>query len=161
VKAETSGRLPYARVESPAAELEARELAMARLLSRFEQQRREPWRGFANCTTADAEVFFPEVAGNREPQWARRNVQAAREICAPCQVKLECLAFALAGRDRGIWAGTTEEQREASRALPEDWRVGWLLNAARTATGQYARDESGRPRLIEWREPDGLASATA
>ena len=156
-----SGQVPWARADSTADELDARKLAMERLLSRFERHDHEPWRSYAECNELDAELFFPDPSGNREPQWARVHLQAARAICAPCPVKLECLAFALAGRDRGIWAGTTEEQREASRVLPEDRRIGWLLNAARTATGQYARDESGRPRLIEWREPDGLASATA
>jgi WhiB family redox-sensing transcriptional regulator len=143
-----TGVVPYARKDSTAEELDARKLAMTRLLARYDRMRREPWRSFAACSEAKADVFFPDPT---DQAGKVANVKEARAICAPCPVKLECLAFALAGRDRGIWAGTTEEQREAARAIPEDRRIGWLLNAVRTATGQYAG------ALIEWRVPAGLA----
>lgn len=144
-----AGVVPWARKDSTEEELDARKLAMVRLLSRYDRLRREPWRSFAACATANAETFFPDSTDQADKV---QTVRDARAICAPCPVKLECLAFALAGRDRGIWAGTTEEQREASRQVPEDRRIGWLLNAVRTATGQHAG------RLIEWREGDGLGT---
>jgi hypothetical protein len=38
-------------------------------------------------------------------------LEAARAICAPCPIRDACLAAALKGKEAGIWAGTTEEQR--------------------------------------------------
>jgi len=151
-----TGVVPWARKDSTDAILDARKYAMVRLLSRYDELRHEPWRAYAACTEANADVFFPEPAGSQYgmPLDKVQAVKDARKICAPCPVKLECLAFALAGRDHGIWAGTTEEQREASRAIPEERRIGWLLNAVRTATGQHAGS------LIEWKVPVQIAEAS-
>ena len=36
----------------------------------------------------------------------------AKQFCAECPVKRECLEFALIYNEKGIWGGTTEEERE-------------------------------------------------
>lgn len=68
------------------------------------------WMEQAACLDAeDPEVFH---AGKGD----KAGVAAARAICRPCEVKAECLTYALQIDDRhGIWAGTTPKQRSALR----------------------------------------------
>jgi WhiB family transcriptional regulator, redox-sensing transcriptional regulator len=56
-------------------------------------------------------VFPISAAGPALQQTAK-----AKAICATCQVRRECLAFALGtGQSYGIWAGTTEHERATVR----------------------------------------------
>lgn len=59
------------------------------------------------CAQTDPEAFFPNKGGsNRE----------AKRICARCDVREDCLAYALAHDERfGIWGGTSELDRKAIR----------------------------------------------
>ena len=70
------------------------------------------WRSAGACLSADPDLFFPlSPAGPGERQIAR-----AKMICAECQVRLECLEFALAhDQVYGIWGGTTPEDRQRER----------------------------------------------
>jgi WhiB family redox-sensing transcriptional regulator len=66
------------------------------------------WRAASACLKAD----FPiSSAGPAQQQIAR-----AKVICAGCQVRRQCLEFALA-QDQvyGIWGGTTSEDRQRDR----------------------------------------------
>ena len=64
-----------------------------------------PWTVDAGCADADPSVFF---IGHGQP------ATEAKAICAGCPVRVECLDFALAGRERfGIWGGLTEKERRA------------------------------------------------
>ncbi len=60
-------------------------------------------------------VMFPE----RENVWLMvKKVMAAKQICAGCPVKAECLEYALNNPHAskiGIWGGTTEKERRALR----------------------------------------------
>ena len=62
--------------------------------------------------SADPDLFFPiSSAGPGERQIAR-----AKMICAGCQVRQECLEFALAhDQVYGIWGGTTPQDRQRAR----------------------------------------------
>jgi WhiB family transcriptional regulator, redox-sensing transcriptional regulator len=62
--------------------------------------------------SADPDLFFPiSSAGPGERQIAR-----AKTICAGCQVRRECLEYALAhDQVYGIWGGTTPEDRQRAR----------------------------------------------
>ncbi|TDD45417.1 WhiB family transcriptional regulator [Nonomuraea terrae] len=71
------------------------------------------WEPNAACHAYPAEVFFP-IAYHPH----RRDVQAAKRICAACPVQAECLAWALANPYRssdGIWGGTTPPERASTR----------------------------------------------
>jgi WhiB family transcriptional regulator, redox-sensing transcriptional regulator len=70
------------------------------------------WRSAGACLSADPDLFFPiSSAGPGEQQIAR-----AKMICAGCQVRQECLEFALAhDQVYGIWGGTTPEDRQRER----------------------------------------------
>ena len=67
------------------------------------------WYERAACIEADADCFFPEKGGS---------TREAKRICAECEVRTECLAYALANDERfGIWGGTSERERRRLRRL--------------------------------------------
>lgn len=63
-----------------------------------------PWMANAVCAGVDAELWFPEKGGTN---------QAAKAICRRCPVIAECLEYALARQELGIWGGTSERERIA------------------------------------------------
>lgn len=70
------------------------------------------WRAAGACLSADPDLFFPiSSSGPGERQIAR-----AKKICAGCQVRQECLDFAIThDQAYGIWGGTTPEDRQRAR----------------------------------------------
>jgi WhiB family redox-sensing transcriptional regulator len=70
------------------------------------------WWSRAACSTADPDLFFPiSVSGP-----AVRQVARAKAICAGCQIRRECLGYALnSAAIQGIWGGTTEAERRRLR----------------------------------------------
>ena len=57
----------------------------------------------AICSQPDPEAFFPEKGGS---------TRDAKRICAGCDVKQQCLEYALANDERfGIWGGLSERER--------------------------------------------------
>jgi WhiB family redox-sensing transcriptional regulator len=70
--------------------------------------RRPRWQTLAECRGERVEMFIPDRGGPS----AR-----AKQLCARCPVKAECLRFALAIPDLvGYWAGTNERERRRIRA---------------------------------------------
>jgi WhiB family redox-sensing transcriptional regulator len=70
------------------------------------------WSRRARCRDVSSVVFFVSRG---------ESVSQARAICGRCPVKAECLEYALAFPHLlGVWAGTTVEQRDASRARLQD-----------------------------------------
>ena len=70
------------------------------------------WRESGACVNADPDLFFPIGGG----QWGARQVRRAQQVCAQCQVRQQCLEFAIdAGERHGIWGGTTPEERQRAR----------------------------------------------
>jgi WhiB family redox-sensing transcriptional regulator len=66
--------------------------------------------GQAACAEIGGDDWFPEPG---DTEWHR-----AKRICAGCEIRVECLAWALATREQyGVWAGTTPRQRRRIRAL--------------------------------------------
>jgi WhiB family redox-sensing transcriptional regulator len=79
---------------------------------------RDPWQDEAACSDADTELFFPVGKGGLAAAEARQ----AKQICARCPVRPECLMYALAsGQEFGIWGGYDEDER---RPLHLAWRSG-------------------------------------
>jgi len=77
-------------------------------LLREEQAARVDWWRFAACQSVDPDIFFP--VSSLGP--GRDEVARAKEVCARCLVRRECLQFALATHQTyGVWGGTTEEER--------------------------------------------------
>ena len=70
------------------------------------------WRSAGACLSADPDLFFPISSVGP----AERRIARAKQICAGCGVRRECLEFALS-QDQiyGIWGGTTVEDRQRER----------------------------------------------
>ncbi|MCW2674277.1 MAG: WhiB family transcriptional regulator [Frankiales bacterium] len=61
------------------------------------------WQDQALCAQTDPEAFFPEKGGS---------TREAKRICIGCEVKQECLEYALMQDERfGIWGGLSERER--------------------------------------------------
>ncbi len=61
------------------------------------------WQERALCAQTDPEAFFPEKGGS---------TREAKRICTGCEVRAECLEYALAQDERfGIWGGLSERER--------------------------------------------------
>lgn len=61
------------------------------------------WQERALCAQTDPEAFFPEKGGS---------TREAKRICLGCEVRDECLEYALANDERfGIWGGLSERER--------------------------------------------------
>ncbi|WP_304516321.1 WhiB family transcriptional regulator [Cellulomonas sp. JH27-2] len=61
------------------------------------------WQERALCAQTDPEAFFPEKGGS---------TREAKKVCTGCDVKAECLEYALANDERfGIWGGLSERER--------------------------------------------------
>jgi WhiB family redox-sensing transcriptional regulator len=66
------------------------------------------WMADANCSRMDTSIFFPED-GLPYPKFAR-------EVCALCTVKEECLWFANeTSSDYGMWGGMSPTERQEWR----------------------------------------------
>jgi WhiB family redox-sensing transcriptional regulator len=71
-------------------------------------ERRDWWESAA-CLEADPELFFPVA----EHGPGKDEIARAKEVCAACRVRRQCLQFALATRQmHGVWGGTTEDERQ-------------------------------------------------
>jgi WhiB family redox-sensing transcriptional regulator len=69
----------------------------------------EPWMAKGRCAETDPEVFFPEKGGS---------TRQAKQVCRGCEVRVECLDYALRTDQRfGIFGGLSErERRELKRS---------------------------------------------
>jgi WhiB family transcriptional regulator, redox-sensing transcriptional regulator len=79
----------------------------------------EDWRDRGNCRgVLPADLFYPvKPNGKKSLDGYEAQVRAAKTICAGCQVRSECLAYALRTNESGIWGGLTEEERGHKRRL--------------------------------------------
>lgn len=65
------------------------------------------WQSQARCSEVDPEIFFPERGGSSK---------AARAVCSQCDVRMQCLEYALNNKEQfGIWGGTSERERRRLR----------------------------------------------
>jgi WhiB family transcriptional regulator, redox-sensing transcriptional regulator len=65
------------------------------------------WQDAARCAETDPEVFFPEKGGS---------TREARKVCRECEVRAECLEYALKHESVfrfGVWGGLSERERRA------------------------------------------------
>ena len=61
------------------------------------------WQDQALCAQTAPEAFFPEKGGS---------TREAKRVCRSCEVRAECLEYALENDERfGIWGGLSERER--------------------------------------------------
>ena len=64
------------------------------------------WLDQARCLEVDAALHFPEKGGSS---------REAKLICRGCEVREQCLEYALEHSEAGVWGGMTERERRALR----------------------------------------------
>lgn len=74
-----------------------------------------PWMNDALCAQTDPELFFPQKGGS---------TRGAKKVCGECDVREQCLGYALASDERfGIWGGKSErERRKLKKTEPKPSR---------------------------------------
>jgi WhiB family redox-sensing transcriptional regulator len=96
------------------------------------------WQAHTACTPDDTDLFYPDSAESPAAY------AAAREICAACPVRTDCLEWAMElGDPHGMWGGLTgrERQRLAQQR-------GTTMQQLRN---QHRIDQQNTEILIEWR----------
>ncbi|MFI5040931.1 MAG: WhiB family transcriptional regulator [Acidimicrobiales bacterium] len=72
----------------------------------------QTWRQQAACRGLDTEIFFPASDADAD---------AAKDVCATCPVRDQCLEWALATRQEdGVWGGLTDNERRRLRRRRRD-----------------------------------------
>lgn len=65
------------------------------------------FRDSSLCAEIDPELFYPERGGS---------VRDAIAVCLACDVRADCLAWALENDERwGVWGGVSEQGRKKMR----------------------------------------------
>jgi WhiB family redox-sensing transcriptional regulator len=65
------------------------------------------WQSDSLCAQTDPEAFFPEKGGS---------TRDAKKICSSCEVRAQCLEYALENDEWfGIWGGLSERERRKLR----------------------------------------------
>ncbi|MET4590017.1 WhiB family transcriptional regulator [Arthrobacter sp. 754] len=73
----------------------------------FDDEGELGWQTDALCAQTDPEAFFPEKGGS---------TRDAKKVCGACNVRSQCLEYALANDERfGIWGGLSERERRRLR----------------------------------------------
>jgi len=74
----------------------------------------QPWMDGAACAQTDPDAFYPDKGGS---------IAEAKRTCLSCDVRDECLQYALPNKERfGIWGGKSERERRklAGKAHPSE-----------------------------------------
>jgi WhiB family transcriptional regulator, redox-sensing transcriptional regulator len=64
------------------------------------------WHGRGLCVGEDPDVFFPS---HSDPG------TQARQICAACAVRDDCLRYAIDADEIGVWGGLDQDERRSLR----------------------------------------------
>ena len=64
------------------------------------------WQDDAACKDVDVSVFYPEYRRTKN-----QNSKIARKWCHNCPVKVQCLLWAMANNEKGVWGDTSEKTR--------------------------------------------------
>ena len=65
----------------------------------------EPWVQDALCAQVDPDLFFPDSEDSER-------AQQAKAVCGACEVRAQCLGYALrTNEQRGIWGGASPRDR--------------------------------------------------
>ena len=79
------------------------------------------WQERALCAQTDPEAFFPEKGGS---------TREAKRVCTSCDVRGECLEYALAHDERfGIWGGLSERERRRLKRRSAQFFVFYLTQS--------------------------------
>ncbi|MFE5514498.1 WhiB family transcriptional regulator [Streptomyces sp. NPDC056529] len=61
------------------------------------------WQGRGLCREVDGDLFFPDAGGA---------TKTPKQVCMACEVRVQCLEYALANNEQfGVWGGLSERER--------------------------------------------------
>jgi WhiB family redox-sensing transcriptional regulator len=83
------------------------------------------WHGRGLCIGEDADVFFPS---HGDPG------TKAREICAACRVRDDCLKYAMEADEFGIWGGLDQGERQNLKRRQRRLRAATRATAGTAGT---------------------------
>jgi hypothetical protein len=117
----------------------------------------KPWLRYANCHGAD---MFPDNVP-RNPKNSRSHSYRftadeveAKDLCGDCQVRVECLTYAIEAKEKfGVWGGLTEQQRIDIAVFNRNTPERFLTHALHQSQIEKARYNAKR------RERDSRATA--
>ena len=105
------------------------------------------WRDRAACKGSDPELFHPMQG---EVKAARQ----AKEVCDRCDVRQECLDYAVENNEQhGIWGGTSVRQRERLRKamhLPVEYRTRMVRVTIRSESALKKNQVAARRAAEGW-----------
>ncbi|MHA7277307.1 WhiB family transcriptional regulator [Arthrobacter sp. Hz1] len=112
VESTPSALLTPERVSSPARQVPGRSdqtvwIGLPGIGQDFDDEGELGWQADSLCAQTDPEAFFPEKGGS---------TRDAKKVCGACNVRSQCLEYALANDERfGIWGGLSERERRRLR----------------------------------------------
>ena len=119
----------------------------------FARRDQADWRELGACRPEDPELFFPIAAAGP----GQAQLDQAKAVCARCQVRAECLEFAVETvQDHGVWGGTSEQERSALRRA----RARRSRSAAAAQHRQRRPGRQQRPERQESRPPASARTAS-
>lgn len=97
------------------------------------------WIDSALCAQVDPDAWHPEKGGG---------VSEQKRICARCEVRTDCLAYALDNDERfGIWGGLSErERKKLPRSKPCRGGCGTQVPPVRRYCDECVPGKAGRAR---------------
>lgn len=92
----------------------------------------EDWRNEGLCSQTDPESFYPEKG---------ESTKDAKKICTGCEVRAQCLDYALTHDERfGVWGGLSERERN---------RINRQRGTSRQATTPTGGPKCGTPNGVK------------
>lgn len=85
------------------------------------------WMDLGSCVGEDQDLWFPTE---------KSNAKTAKQICAACPVRLECLEYAVSANERyGVWGGLSYKERQAIRSYRRRAELAAVPGAIRPVPG--------------------------
>ena len=82
------------------------------------------------CVGLDPEAFFPqevEIDG-KVVSSSYYDEAGAKKLCGQCFYKNDCLSYALRNNEKGIWGGTTENERIVLKRRNKNLKIKNFFN---------------------------------
>ena len=84
---------------------------VAQVLVHSDDAGEKVWQDQALCAQTDPEAFFPVMGGS---------AREAKRVCRSCEVRAECLDYAIEQDERfGVWGGMSERERRRLKRQAE------------------------------------------
>jgi WhiB family redox-sensing transcriptional regulator len=112
------------------------------------------WYSRARCREDSGRLFYPLEGARKDQSGNRSRIRHAKELCACCPVRQDCLDYALSRPEVfGIWGGyDVAERKQLREDLSRQERRLGLVGGMRQVPPGIHRRAQGRDRPAEWYE---------